>query len=172
MEHVSRPRRIVLAVAALALLCGAGSPVKAETPAGLGAAPVFSRLDLQHKTVKLDAYRGKVVLLNFWATWCGPCLSEMPRFAAWQASYGGRGLQVIGISMDDTEAPVRALYQKQHLNFPVVMGDANLGELYGGILGLPVTYVIDRKGTIRFKYQGATDLTVIEREIETVLARQ
>lgn len=93
--------------------------------------------------------------MTFWATWCGPCLTEMPSFAAWEASYGGRGLQVIGVSMDDTDAPVRAFLRKQHLNYPVVMGDADLGELYGGVLGLPVTYLIDRSGIIRFQHQGA-----------------
>jgi len=131
-------------VIAAALSCGAGSSLaRAETPANLGMAPVFARPDLQHKTVKLDAYRGKVVLLNFWASWCAPCLKEMPQFSSWQTSYGQRGLQVVGISMDDTEPPVRAIFQKLHLNYPVMMGDAELGELYGGILGLPVTYVID-----------------------------
>ena len=81
-----------------------------------------SRVDLDQRNVDLTAYRGKVVLLNFWATWCAPCLTEMPRFVEWQQEYGGRGLQVIGVSMDDEAPPVRAAYQKYRLNYPVVLG--------------------------------------------------
>ncbi len=113
---------------------------------------------------------GKVVLLNFWATWCVPCLSEMPRFVAWQQEYGGRGLQVIGISMDDEEQPVRITYQKYRLNYPVVMGDEKIGEMYGGIFGLPVTFLIDRNGKIRFKHEGDTDIKTIESEMRGLLS--
>ncbi len=133
-------------------------------------APSFSRADLNHRQVKLTAYRGKVVLLNFWATWCAPCLTEIPRFAEWQREYGGRGLQVIGISMDDEKQPVRIAYQKYGLNYPVVMGDEKLGEMYGGILGLPVTFLIGRNGKIRFVHQGAADLKTIESEIQSLLS--
>ena len=143
----------------------AGNP----TPAVYSPAPNFSRADLDQRNVDLTAYRGKVVVLNFWATWCAPCLAEMPRFVEWQQEYGGRGLQVIGISMDDEAPPVRAAFQKYRLNFPVVMGDGKLGEMYGGILGLPITFVIDRNGKIRFRHQGVTDLNIIESEIQTLL---
>ncbi len=138
-----------------------------------GTAPNFARADLHHRTVALAAYRGKVVLLNFWATWCGPCLSEVPRFADWQRRYGGPGgLQVIGVSMDDDEAAVRVACQKYGVNYPVIMGDAKLGQLYGGVLGLPVTFLIDRDGKIRFKHEGATDLGIIEHETRQLLARR
>jgi cytochrome c biogenesis protein CcmG, thiol:disulfide interchange protein DsbE len=79
------------------------------------------------------------------------------------------GPQVIGISMDDEAPPVRAAFQRYGLNFPVVMGDEKLGEMYGGILGLPITILIDRNGKIRFKHQGVTDLNIIEGEIQTLL---
>jgi cytochrome c biogenesis protein CcmG, thiol:disulfide interchange protein DsbE len=148
-----------------------GAHAENPSPAVYHTAPNFSRADLAHRNVELTAYRGKVVLLNFWATWCAPCLTEIPRFVEWQRKYGGRGLQVIGISMDDNEAPVRAAYQKYRLNYPVVMGDEKLGEMYGGILGVPVTLIIDRSGKIRFKHQGAVDLDIIDREIRTLLPR-
>ena len=138
-------------------------------PATYRTAPGFSRIDLNHQQVRLADYRGKVVLLNFWATWCVPCLTEMPRFVAWQQEYGGHGLQVIGISMDDEEQPVRILYQKYRLNYPVVMGDDKIGEMYGGILGLPVTFLIDRSGKIRFKYEGDTDIKTIESQMRGLL---
>lgn len=169
------PRRGALGVMGLALwlalagLLSAGP--KPPTPAAARVAPDFSRLDLDHREIHLAAYRGKVVLLNFWATWCAPCLSEIPRFAQWQRKYGGRGLQIVGVSMDDEEAPARAAYRKVALNYPVVMGDEKLGELYGGVLGLPMTFLIDGEGRIRFEHEGATDLEVLEREIRGLLPR-
>ncbi len=134
-------------------------------------APAFVREDLNHKKLALASFRGKVVLLNFWATWCAPCQLEMPRFVAWQNQYGPRGLQVIGISMDDDPAPVRALCAKLKLNFPVAMGDEKIGGLYGGILGLPVTYLIDAKGAIRAEYRGQVDLNAIEAQMKMLLPK-
>lgn len=151
-----------------------GSPAASvETAAAYRTAPNFARVDLERKQVTLADYRGRVVLLNFWATWCAPCLAEVPRFSEWQRRYGGPGaLQVIGISMDDQEPPVRAAYRKYALKYPVVMGDESLGELYGGVLGLPITFLIDRQGRIRFKHRGLTDLNVMEREIQQLLSEQ
>ncbi len=126
-------------------------------------APAFTHTALDQQRLDLSAYRGKVVLLNFWATWCSPCQLEMPTFVVWQRQYGAQGLQVIGISMDDDSAPVRRLYQKLHLNYPVAMGDAKLGDLYGGILGLPVTFLIDRHGRVRAEFQGGADLNAFAR---------
>jgi thiol-disulfide isomerase/thioredoxin len=111
-----------------------------------------------------------VVLLNFWATWCAPCQLEIPRFVAWQRQYGPSGLQVIGISMDDDPALVRKLYKKLGLNYPVAMGDEKLGELYGGILGLPVTYLIDSNGKVSAEYHGEADLNAIEVQLKLLLA--
>ena len=102
-------------------------------------APQFVRTDLENRKLDLRAYRGKVVLLDFWATWCASCQLEMPRFVAWQTQYGPHGLQIIGISMDDDPALARKLYKKMKLNDPEAMGDEKLGQLYGGVLGLPLT---------------------------------
>jgi peroxiredoxin len=162
---------IVSAIAAL-FFFGVAHHAAADPPSVLiaRAAPEFSRSDLNNQPVSLDAYRGKVILLNFWATWCGPCLIEMPHFVAWQRAYGTRGLQVIGVSMDDHSQPVHAAYQRYRLNYPVVMGDEKLGELYGGILGLPVTFLIDRRGKIRFVYESGARLSQVHHEIETLLS--
>ena len=130
---------------------------------------MFAR-DLGHKRLDLNAYRGKVVLLDFWATWCAPCLVEMPHFVEWQKTYGPRGLQIIGISLDDDPALVRSLYGKLKLNYPVAMGDVKLGDLYGGVLGLPVTYLIDRHGVIQAEFQGEADLGIIERQMQSLLS--
>jgi thiol-disulfide isomerase/thioredoxin len=165
----------VLLAAGIALSpWSAGAPsagAMARTPPAHRAAPDFSRPDLDHREVRLEAYRGKVVLLNFWATWCEPCIEEIPRFAEWQRKYAGR-LQVLGVSMDDEEAPVRTAYRKYGLNYPVVMGDEKLGEAYGRVLGLPMTFLIDPDGKIRYQHEGAADLEVMEREIRALLPRK
>ena len=132
-------------------------------------APVFVRTDVQHQRVDLAAYRGRVVLLTFWATWCAPCQLEMPRFVAWQDRDGAKGLQIVAVSMDDEPGPVVRLMRKQHVNYPVVMGDSKLAELYGGILGLPITYLIDRRGTIVVRFKGESNLDSMHARIEELL---
>ena len=132
-------------------------------------APAFVRDDLNKHSIDLAAYRGKVVLLNFWATWCAPCQIEMPRFISWQTRYGPSGLQIIGVSMDDDSAPVVALTGKHPVNYPIVMGDEQIGTSYGGILGLPVTFLIDRQGIIAARYKGETRLDDMEREVQRLL---
>ena len=94
----------------------------------------------------------------------------MPLFAQWQTRYGAQGFQALGVSMDDTDAPVQKLQSKLQLSYPLIMGDAKLGQLYGGILGLPVTYLIDRQGRIRARYQGETDPETIEKELRLLLS--
>jgi cytochrome c biogenesis protein CcmG/thiol:disulfide interchange protein DsbE len=135
-------------------------------------APNFVLRDLHHQRMELRAYRGKVVLLNFWATWCGPCLVEIPQFAEWQKRYGAQHFQVLGISLDDAEAPIQAEEQRLKLNYPIAMGDEKVEAAYGGIFGLPITFLIDREGRVRAKYQGASDLRVMEREVELLLREQ
>ena len=110
-----------------------------------------------------------MVLLDFWATWCVPCREETPHFVDLQQKYGGEGLQIIGVSMDDSTDPVRTFYQQFHINYPVVMGTADVGSAYGGVLGLPIAFLIDREGRIYAKHMGATDAAVFEKDIATLL---
>lgn len=162
-------------LAALLLVGGLGAgmrPAQAAETLLNRKAPVFARRDLNGHTVDLARLRGKVVLLNFWATWCAPCQTEMPVFSKWQKDYGPRGLQVVGISMDDSEAPVRRVAGRLKLDYPIAMGDVKLGDRYGGVLGLPLTYLIDRKGVVRAQFQGVSDLKVIEARVRKLLEQK
>ena len=133
------------------------------------AAPDFNLPLIDGGQLRLSSYRGKVVLLDFWATWCVPCREETPHFVDLQQKYGGEGLQIIGVSMDDSDDPVRSFHQQFHINYPVVMGTADVGSAYGGVLGLPIAFLIDRDGRIYAKHMGATDAAVFEEEITTLL---
>ncbi len=135
----------------------------------LELAPDFSRRDVTGKTVRLSDYRGKVVLLNFWATWCAPCLDEIPTFSSWQQKYGTDRLQVLGVSLDYDSAPVQRAVGKYHVVYPVAMSDEKLVELYGGVLGLPLSFVIDPSGRIVGRYQGKSDLTRMEAQLRALL---
>src|ERR1700735_632167 len=177
MEKAARPRTLgsLLFLSLLLLLLFAlivQVPLVAQTAThavGVGlSAPNFSRVDLTGRKIVLSSYRGKIVLLNFWATWCEPCLTEMPTFVEWQKQYGSQNFQVIGISMDDTVPEVIATVSRLKLDYPVLMGDEYLGEAYGGVLGLPVTFLIDRDGKIQARYQG-TSLPRIHRDIQNLL---
>jgi thiol-disulfide isomerase/thioredoxin len=132
-------------------------------------APPFSLRALDGRQVDLARYRGKVVLLDFWATWCAPCRVTIPRLVMLQAQYRDRGVQVLGISLDDDPNAVREAYKQFGFNYPVVIGDAALAERYGGILGLPVLFVIGCDGRIEHRFDGETDLALITRQLETLL---
>jgi cytochrome c biogenesis protein CcmG/thiol:disulfide interchange protein DsbE len=132
-------------------------------------APDFNLPLIDGGQLRLSSYLGKVVLLDFWATWCVPCREETPHFVDLQQKYGGEGLQIIGVSMDDSTDPVRTFYQQFHINYPVVMGTADVGSAYGGVLGLPIAFLIDRDGRIYAKHIGATDAAVFEKDISTLL---
>ncbi len=133
-------------------------------------APQFSVTAIDGQTIDLARYRGKVVLLDFWATWCSPCREETPRFVQLQDKYRAQGLQIIGISMDDSPEPVVQFYREFHMNYPVALGGAKLGELYGGVLGLPIVFVIGRDGRIYAKHIGTVQPSVLERDIATLLS--
>lgn len=111
------------------------------------------------------------MLLDFWATWCEPCREEIPHFVKLQQQYGSKGLQIIGVSMDDSPAPVAPFSQKFHINYPIVMGNAQIGEAYGGVLGLPIAFLVGPDGRIYKKHVGATNATVFENEVRDLLAK-
>lgn len=144
-------------------------PMRDRSAVTLPLAPDFSVTDLSGQTLQLSRYRGKVVLLNFWATWCAPCRSEIPRFVDLQNRYDREGLQIVGISLDEEPKLVHTFYRQSKMNYPVAIGDAKLAEQYGGILGLPVSFLIGRDGRIYAKHVGEADISLIDREINSLL---
>ena len=171
-------RRAALIVVAIVLvICiyevgrrGSGPAKPSSPPAAVhSVAPDFSLRDLNNQTLELANYRGKVVLLDFWATWCTPCRGEIPHFVEFQNNYREQGLQVIGISMDDDAKPIREFYQEFKMNYPVALGNEKVAEAYGGVLGLPITFLIGRDGQVAAKYVGEVEMPVLQQEIETLL---
>jgi cytochrome c biogenesis protein CcmG/thiol:disulfide interchange protein DsbE len=161
---------IVVAIALCIFFYAWRTPHSQQPALSVGAlAPGFSLPDFQGGHVDLSAYRGKLILLDFWATWCDPCRDEVPHFVELQEKYRDQGLQIIGISMDDGPEPVREFFQKYKMNYPVAMGNAKIGEAYGGILGLPIAFLLGRDGRIYSKHIGATDVSVFEKEIVNLL---
>lgn len=168
------PKKLLIPVLAFGVVLGiylsARSRFLSQLPAsGAALAPDFSLPSVAGGRLALSAYRGKVVLLDFWATWCDPCRDQIPRFVDLQTKFENRGFQIIGVSMDDGPEPVLDFYQRFKMNYPVVMGNAKIGELYGGVLGLPIAFLVGRDGRIYAKHTGATDVSVFEKEILNLL---
>ena len=113
-------------------------------------APALELKDLRGRRLRLSDYRGKVVLLNFWATWCPPCRAEIPDLVRYQREYGGRGLQVIGVTYPpERRARVRAFTRSMKVNYPVALGTRADKALFTADETLPLTVVIDREGRVR-----------------------
>jgi len=132
-------------------------------------APEFALKDINGQPLSLAQYKGKVVLLDFWATWCAPCKVEIPHFIEMQNAYGPQGLQIIGLSMDDDAKPVKKFVEEMKINYPVAIGDEKLASKYGGVLGLPIAFLIDKEGRIVHKHVGETTPDVFEKEVEELL---
>jgi len=133
-------------------------------------APDFSLRDLDGREVSLSQMRGKVVILNFWATWCPPCRQEIPDFVDLQKQYGAQGLQIVGVSMDQEGASVvRPFVQQNHINYTMLVDGQKIAGLYGGIQGIPTTFILDRQGRIAKKAVGFTSRSVFEKLVTGLL---
>jgi thiol-disulfide isomerase/thioredoxin len=133
-------------------------------------APDFTVTDLSGEKVSLSGLRGRVVLLDFWATWCPPCRREVPGFVRLQKDYGNKGLTALGIVTLDVPQNVPPFYREFHMNYPVAMGNARLARLYGVDYGLPTTFLIGRDGRIYDKVVGGVDSEYFEHKIDLLLA--
>ena len=134
-------------------------------------APDFDLATLDGRRVKLSDFRGKAVLLNFWATWCPPCKIEMPWFEDLQKQYGKDGLVVLGVAMDDTEAPKIAEFaHEMGVNYQVLLGTDQVSDDYGNVQYLPTTFYVDRNGIIVDKAAGLFSREEIENDIKKILA--
>jgi len=150
---------------------GGSSLQNSGDPAKGSPAPKFELKSIPDgKVVPIASFQGKAVLLNFWATWCGPCKIEMPWLVDLQKKYGPQGLQIVGVAMDDTEdKEIADFTHKMGVNYVVLKGTEKVGDLYGGVDRLPLTYYIDRTGKVVDETVGLASESVIEDNIKKAL---
>jgi peroxiredoxin len=134
-------------------------------------APDFELPDYTGKKVRLADYKGKVIFVNFWATWCGPCKYEIPVFVDLQQKYGPQGLAFLGISVDDEAAALKPFVDQYKMNYPVLvgLGREEVQEAYGPMLGIPVTVVVGRDGNMCTRYFGLRSKDRFEADIKALL---
>ena len=150
---------------------GGRAPVAADAGSIGSKAPDFELTDLSGKKVRLSDFAGKVVILDFWATWCPPCRDEVPDFVRLQSKYGQQGLVVVGLSLDEEGATVvRPFAEKHDVNYPMLLANAETARQFGGVVGIPTTFVLDRKGRIVKKFIGRMELKTFEEAVQPLLA--
>jgi peroxiredoxin len=173
------PTLAAAAIVVLSSCTGTSSSVKsaaaeAQQSSNRKPAPDFTLTDSNGQSVKLSDYRGKVVLLNFWATWCGPCQIEIPWFVEFEQQLKSRGFEVLGVSMDeDGWKVVKPYIAEKHINYRVLLGDETVSQLYGGLDALPTTFLIDRDGKFAFSpHIGLAGKNEYLSEIQSLLGKQ
>jgi peroxiredoxin len=156
-----------LAAALLLAACSAPETSHLKSEEARKTAPDFSLKDADGRTVQLSDYRGKVVLLNFWATWCDPCRIEIPWFIEFERQHKGQGFAVVGVSMDeDGWQAVKPFISQVGINYRILLGDDKIGDLYGGIDSLPTSFVIDREGRIAAVHIGLVSKSRYENDLQ------
>ena len=183
-------KKVVIILVTVAALIGltiyADHATRRPRPAGLSVAappvankpaPELTLKDLDGKDLALSDLKGKVVFVNFWATWCGPCQDEIPILIDMQNKYGSKGFTVVGIAMDDEGESVVApfvakeLYevngQKVHINYPILIGNDEAADKFGGVMGYPTSFLLSRNGMQLEKFQGPPDTDEIAKAVES-----
>ncbi|HUS19598.1 MAG TPA: TlpA disulfide reductase family protein, partial [Terriglobales bacterium] len=176
---------IVLIVVAFTVAAMIYSTAKRSRDAALGgaklvaadnigkAAPEFELATLDGKLVKLSDYKGRPVLVNFWATWCGPCKIEMPWFIDLKKKYESQGFEIIGIAMEDTENEKIAEFVKEMgVNYVILKGKNAVADAYGDVQGLPTSFYIDREGKIVAQHAGLVSRSTIEDDVKVALGEK
>ena len=135
-------------------------------------APDFTLQSLDGKNIQLSSYKGQAVLLNFWATWCGPCKIEMPWFVELQKEYGPQGLQIVGVAMDDASTDeITKFVKEMGVNYTILLGKESVGQQYGGVNVLPTTFFIDRDGKIVAREFGLQSRSLFVDNIKKALSQ-
>ncbi|MFC1623743.1 TlpA disulfide reductase family protein [Candidatus Omnitrophota bacterium] len=150
---------------------GGISELNAELEEGaFKEAPDFTLLDVNGDEKRLSDFKGSVIVLNFWASWCPPCRAEIPDFIELYDEYKDEGLEIIGIALDQNpDKIIGPFIEENKINYPILLGDGKVDALYGGIVSIPTTFLIDREGGIRKKYRGFTHKRVFEEDIKELL---
>jgi cytochrome c biogenesis protein CcmG/thiol:disulfide interchange protein DsbE len=181
MRTLRRIAALALPVILVAGACRAGDGAAkkdatltvAPAPAKSGkvnAAPDFTLVAVDGKKHSLSDYKGQVVLLDFWATWCGPCRMEIPHFKQLHEKYKDKGLAILGVSLDQQgAAAVKPFVEKHQIPFPSLLANAEVYQAYGKPTSIPTTFLIDRKGQVQKIYRGYQDLAVFEADIAALL---
>lgn len=164
---------VCVAASAFVWSCAGPEPFSAQAQPIKNRKPAadFTLRDANGASVKLSDYRGKVVLLNFWATWCGPCTLEIPWFIEFEQHYKSQGFAVVGVSMDEDGWDAVKPYVTEHkMNYRVLLGNESVSQLYGGVESLPTTFIIDREGKVAFPpHIGLAGKNEYLKEIQSLL---
>ncbi len=165
----------VLALALGAVHCNSRKVSKEKLSSENLSAPDVTFKDLAGHDLTLSSLKGKVILVNFWATWCEPCQIEIPWMIGFQQKYAGKGFTVLGVAMDDEGKSVVAPFvqskmfdvdgTKMNMNYPIVIGDDEIAQKFGGLLGLPTSFLVSRDGKIVKRHLGLVSADELEKEI-------
>ncbi len=167
-------RTIAAALAALMALVGTvgcgGTAPRPSKVAG-GTLPDLELASLDGSTLRLSGGNGRAKLVNFWATWCAPCREEIPHFNEIYAQYRDAGLDIVAISMDEEGAEVvRPFVADNGMTYPVVLGSDEVAEAFGGVVGFPTTFLVDRYGKVVDSWVGVIPRRVLEEKVRTLVA--
>lgn len=162
---MSSMNKVTSILLALTLIIGLAGGAFAQE----GPAPAFTLKDLDGKDVQLSSFKGKIVVLDFWATWCPPCREEIPGFVSIQETYGDKGVQVIGVTVDKEADKVKTFVTSQKIGYPILFANKETLEAYGGIQSIPTTFIIDQEQKIVEKHIGFAEKSFFEEKIKALL---